>query len=508
MHKKHSSADILIVGSGLMGAAVARQVRLAHPGARIVMVDGGSTIGSIRGQHLHDTPEPEIWKRYNAEVESGIQSLYVGAETSRDIGDTVADADPGMYNLAAFGERAEAMPASAVAWNVGGMGVHWTAATPWPAGDEVFDHGDPERWEADLETAREILRVHSAPFPPSLPGAAVLARLEALFADSSVPGRHPQTMPMAVEPVTSGTTPRTGPNRIFPAIRTGADPNFELLEATLAVELVHDGATVVGVRVRDVTTGTERVIAAHSTVVCADTMRTPQLLFASGIRMPALGRYLNEHAFLTGQVLVDLDRLGLTLADLPRRRTGEWFADSLWIPQNGDAQPFHGQIMNSVFVDEDEAPLAYSFGMSLYVPNEIRAENRLVFSETEADAAGLPLISVEFTYSARDRALIDDARAIMKRTAEAFGPFDPQADSMLLAPGSSLHYTGTVRMGEADDGTSVCDPEGRVWGFDNLYVAGNGVVPTAVVCNSTLTGMITAVRAARAVSRRFESVRA
>jgi len=164
--------------------------------------------------------------------------------------------------------------------------------------------------------------------------------------------------------------------------------------------------------------------------------------------------------------------------------------------------------MNSVFVDEDEAPLAYSFGMSLYVPNEIRAENRLVFSETEADAAGLPLISVEFTYSARDRALIDDARATMKRTAEAFGPFDPQADSMLLAPGSSLHYTGTVRMGEADNGTSVCDQEGRVWGFDNLYVAGNGVVPTAVVCNSTLTGMITAVRAARAVSRRFESVRA
>ncbi len=508
MHHTHSPADVLIVGSGLMGAAVAQQVRQAHPGARIVMVDGGSAIGSIPGQHLHDTPEPAIWKRYNAEVQSGIQALYVGAATSPDIGGSVVGADAGMYNLSAFGEQADTMPASAVAWNLGGMGVHWTAATPWPAGDEVFDHGDPAQWDADLETARTVLRVHPAPFPVSRAGAATLATLDALLAGSSAPGRHPQAMPMAVEPVAGGPMPRTGPNRIFPAIGTGADPLFELRGGTLAVELLHDGTTCTGARVRDVAGGGEHTVTARTTVVCADTMRSPQLLFASGIRLPALGRYLNEHAFLTGRVLVDLDRFGLTLADLPPRRAGEWVADSLWIPHNGAAYPFHGQIMNSVFVDDGGAPLAYSFGVSLYVPNEISAENRLVFSETETDAAGLPRISVEFAYSERDLALIDEARASMRHLAEAFGPFEPESDSMLLAPGSSLHYTGTVRMGEGDDGTSVCDPEGRVWGFDNLYVAGNGVVPTALACNSTLTGMITAVRAARAVARQVESVRA
>ena len=406
MHDTHSPADVLIVGSGLMGAAVARQVRLAHPGARIVMVDGGPAIGSIPGQHLHDTSEPEIWKRYNAEVESGVQSLYVGAATSPDIGDTVVGAVPGMYNLSAFGEQANAMPACAVAWNLGGMGVHWTAATPWPAGDEVFDHGDPGQWDADLETARALLRVHPAPFPVSRPGAATLATLGELLAGSSVPGREPHVMPMAVEPVASGPMPRTGPNRIFPAIRTGQDRLFKLLAGTLAVELVHDGTTVAGARVRDVATGAERTITARSTTVCADTIRTPQLLFASGIRPPALGRYLNEHAFLTGQVQVDLGRLGLTLADLPPRRADEWVADSLWIPHNGPARPFHGQIMNRVLADANGAALAYSFGITLYVPNEIRAENQLVFSETETDAAGLPRISVEFAYSERDHTLV------------------------------------------------------------------------------------------------------
>ncbi|WP_443068839.1 GMC oxidoreductase [Streptomyces sp. NBC_01361] len=65
--------------------------------------------------------------------------------------------------------------------------------------------------------------------------------------------------------------------------------------------------------------------------------------------------------------------------------------------------------------------------------------------------------------------------------------------------------TGTVRMGPADDGTSVCDPQTRVWDFDNLYLAGCGVVPTALVCNSTLTGAVTAVRAARSVIGRLSA---
>jgi choline dehydrogenase-like flavoprotein len=78
----------------------------------------------------------------------------------------------------------------------------------------------------------------------------------------------------------------------------------------------------------------------------------------------------------------------------------------------------------------------------------------------------------------------------------------------VLPAGSSLHMTGSVRMGAVDDGTSVCDTHGLVWGTENVLVAGNGVLPTALAANSTLAGSVTAVRAARRAALVVEGARA
>jgi choline dehydrogenase-like flavoprotein len=58
-------------------------------------------------------------------------------------------------------------------------------------------------------------------------------------------------------------------------------------------------------------------------------------------------------------------------------------------------------------------------------------------------------------------------------------------------------------MGTADDGTSVCDPCCRVWGTENLYVAGNGVIPTQAACNPTLTSVALSVIGARDIASRL-----
>jgi choline dehydrogenase-like flavoprotein len=489
--------DVLIVGGGIMGASSAALLREADASLRIGMVDAGPVIGTGDIHHLHESTDPEIWARYNQQVGSGIQGLYAGDPMDPIVFDPDATLEPGVHRLASMGQDAGGMPGAALAWNAGGMGVHWTAATPWPDATERF--GDEERWDRDLAEARRLLKVSPSPIGPTAVGERVLEVLRERLGRFGAPDRLPQPMPMAVQK-DGDRLIRTGPAAIFPPMAEGGDPNFELTLGTAAVELLHDGERVSGARVRTLDSGEEYDIEAAVVIVCADAMRTPQILFASGIRPPALGRYLNEHAFISNRVVVDLDRFDIALDDLPSLQPGEVVTDSLWIPRNGDEQPFQAQVMNRTYVDDEHRPIGYGVGLSLYVPLAVREDSRIEFSERETDVAGLPRMSIRYAYSDDDLARIDRGRAFVEEVAGDFGDFDLATDSALLPAGSSLHFTGTVRSGSVDDGSSVCDPAGRVWGFDNLYVAGNGVIPTSLACNSTLTGVVTAVRAVESIT--------
>jgi choline dehydrogenase-like flavoprotein len=496
-----TDCDVLIIGSGIMGSAVARLLREDDPDTSIIMIDAGPVIGPHPGQHLHDAKDEAVSRRFNRRAAAGNQALYVGASGNSVPREGLNSAEPGMLSLSAFGSDAEAMPGASVAWNVGGMGAHWAVAAPSPYGDEVVNCIPSDEWNADLQTSKRLLNVHPSPYGETRLGELVHVALNDVFSEVSDSGRLVQAMPMAATVSESGALIRTGPSVIFPPLGVGGDRNFELRANTLATELLYQGSRVSGATVRDTRSGDQSTISAKITVVCCDALRTPQLLWSSGIRPAALGKYLNEHAFLTGRVTVDAERLGFGPIQLPEPVEGEWATTASWLPYSGPAQPFHGQIVQAP-VKSTSAGEAdrYDVILALYIPTEVVAENRVRFSDTETDAAGLPRMTIQFTYSDTDLKMIDLARNSQARAGERLGNFDRERDSRVLPPGSSLHYTGTVRMGPANDGTSVCDPDTRVWDFENLFVAGNGVIPTALACNSTLTGTITAVRAARAVS--------
>lgn len=107
----------------------------------------------------------------------------------------------------------------------------------------------------------------------------------------------------------------------------------------------------------------------------------------------------------------------------------------------------------------------------------------------------MPKMTIHYELTAKDTAEIAAAQKEQARVVAAFGKVLKEGESRLMPPGSSLHFQGTVRMGETDDAHSVCDPYSRVWGFENLFVGGNGVIPTATACNPTATSVALAIRA-------------
>jgi choline dehydrogenase-like flavoprotein len=58
---------------------------------------------------------------------------------------------------------------------------------------------------------------------------------------------------------------------------------------------------------------------------------------------------------------------------------------------------------------------------------------------------------------------------------------------------------GSCRMGPRDDGNSVVDRDGRLWRYDNVYVAGNAVLAQSNAGNPTLTTIAAALRTADAI---------
>jgi pyranose oxidase len=490
--------DVVIVGSGPVGSAFARAVHERAAATRILMLEAGPRLTERPGVHVKNIADANAQARAQA-LSEGPDAEAVAAAAAADGAPQAGRARPGT----AFVDRDNpAFPDGALSTNVGGMGAHWTCACPRPGDGERI----PFIAELDdlLAAAEQYLAVRRDAFPDSAEGRAILDTLRATYDDGLPPGRTVDRMPLACAATDDGTPYWTGTDVVLGPLAAPGVDTFELRSETICRRLVVEGTRVVAAEVEHRPTGRRERIEARTFCVAADPLRTPQLLWASGIRHPALGRYLNDHTQVICGVKLD-PRLVPRGDDVASARRGEIdpIVGVFWVPYSAASHPFHGQVMHLdmspiAFVDAGDAD--HVVGLGWFVAKDVRAEDRVTFSNAELDAYGMPRMRIEYALTERDRANVEAAIADQARGAAALGEEVPGRGPTLVPPGSSLHYQGTTRMGDSDDGESVCDPHSRVWGFENLFVGGNGVIPTSTASNPTLTSVALAIRASEAVA--------
>jgi choline dehydrogenase-like flavoprotein len=127
-------------------------------------------------------------------------------------------------------------------------------------------------------------------------------------------------------------------------------------------------------------------------------------------------------------------------------------------------------------------------------------ESNRVLLGGRADRFGTPLPRLELAWSEEEQRELERLRELLARWFR-----EAQLGRLSVTPGrppdlNAHHHAGTTRMaGEPQDG--VVDPQGRVFGFDNLYVTGASVFPRAGFANPTLTVVALALRLARHLHR-------
>ena len=527
------NTDILIIGSGPVGATYAKIISDKVPQAKILMVDLGPKLSDKLGQHFKNIEGGSAKEEAQIKSQGPNQSAY----PMITVAERAAAAQKGTLSLAMLARSGthlvtdnledlakNEMPAASLSSNVGGMGAHWTCACPRPGNDERIPFIPEKELNDAFIKAEELLCVNQNTFPDTSEGLAILTILGGVLNPQLSPERQVQKMPLASKPNEDGTPYWVGSDVILGDLaKPDYQGNFEIRAETICRKLLlksdleneksesQSQNRISGAVIEHLPTGKQEIVRAKIVIVTADAMRTPQLLWASGIRPKALGHYLNEHPFIfTFVELKPLSELtGLsenfaenlnTAVQIPKSK--EPTIGVFWVPFDAPNHPFHGQIMHmdvSPLKIETHGNPKHIVGLGWGCLKEVRYEDHIVFSENEKDYLGMPKMSFKFTLTEKDRASIAEAMKIQAKAAAAFGKVIKEGEQTLMPPGTSLHYEGTTRMGKENDGTSVCDTFSQVWDFENLFVGGNGVIPMATTSNPTLTSVALAIRSAERI---------
>ncbi|KAJ7021158.1 putative pyranose oxidase [Mycena alexandri] len=453
--------------------------------------------------------------------------------------------------------------AEAVTRGVGGMSTHWTCATPeFLPGLErpvIFTQPstDDAEWTLLYNSAKSLIGTSDTQFNQSIRHNVVLEALQKAYPDRGV-----KALPLACHRLAEGSpyVQWHAASNVYGDMFT--DPNkqnkqgvkrgyFKLLTNTRCTRFELDSSTTVGhkvalVEVQDLLDARlvsenshpeiDFYIKAKAYVVAAGAVATPQILANSGFGatndrvahiIPNLATRITEQPMAFCQIaLLQVDEI-----DDPKIPRPSWWTravethkrnfgnvDPLPIPfQDPEPQvtipaslerPWHTQIHRDAFSYGEVGPTLDSrivvdlrfFGMQDGVP-----ENRMIFQTQIKDEYGMPQPTFEYKptpkYAEETQRMMED----MTSVANKLGAYLPKSEPQFMTPGLALHLGGTTRLGLGEHkDISVANFNSQIWNFSNLFVGGNGTIPTPFGANPTLTSMCLAMRAAHKIAESLD----
>jgi len=464
------SADVVVVGSGAGGAAVAGE--LARRGNRVVVIEAGA---SGTGAHGRNSDSAYSGTPAFAAYLAGVLRPLNGAEAP-------PPRLPGLVGI----------------HGVGGMLTGWTHMTPSPDWWELPDWIQRNRWESLLARASDLMHVGTA-FSTEDVRFPMFEAIVAERAGALPDGRAVQPMPVAAEASKQGGWRFSGADDLL----RGGDANLQVVADHVVRSVVHDRSIVRGVLAYPVGGGDPILVNADAVVIAAGTVGSAQLMSASGLEAgPALGAYLTEHAIIGSRVVLK-QNLQRAQEEFSAGAESTGFPPSLWIPTSRTHEwsttvgscPWNFNPTLS-----DDGSIENIIDIVAFCPVEPHESNRLEFDLDVEDAFGLPVATGSLELSTADFETTSDALRELYLLSSDLGDLVDGWSMRMMARGGSLHLMGSCRMGATDTTTSVVSPEGRLWGYDNCYVAGNAVLGERNSSNPTLTTIAFAIHTADAIA--------
>jgi len=152
-------------------------------------------------------------------------------------------------------------------------------------------------------------------------------------------------------------------------------------------------------------------------------------------------------------------------------------------------------------------PRTNLFSLDFHAEQEPNRDSRISLGAGR-DRFGNRQVRVDWRYSAKDVDTVAQAFDLLRDdlTAQGIGELSLAAnetdiETVLRRDGAyGGHHIGTARMGSGP-ASGVVDPDGKVFGVNNLHVAGSAVFPTSSQANPTLTIVALSLRLAERLSR-------